>query len=223
MARPPDVGRTTKSFVQDTAERAGKSPRTIRQALQTAKNMTPEAKSIIQEAGTKVTKSDALKLSRLPPEQQEAAASKLAAGDIRSVDEYQPAPAEPQNLEQRETSPSAPQASENCYPTIKASVEELKNPDKDRRRTLDTFLMTFSFFLQRFCSGMALVLKTYETELDDDVFVKRLSTVDPEEILRRGRADFSTNKAALRFARVILGKYNSQQRGGRKLPYRFRG
>ena len=74
-----------------------------------------------------------------------------------------------------------------------------------------------------FLSGMALFLKTYETELDDDVFVKRLSAVDPEEILRRGKADFSTNKAALRFARVILGKYNSQQRGGRKLPYRFKG
>ena len=70
---------------------------------------------------------------------------------------------------------------------------------------------------------MALFLKTYETELDDDVFIKRLSAVDPEEILRRGKADFSTNKAALRFARVILGKYNSQQRGGRKLPYRFKG
>ena len=74
-----------------------------------------------------------------------------------------------------------------------------------------------------FLSGMALFLKTYETELDDDVFIKRLSSVDPEEILRRGKADFSTNKAALRFARVILGKYNSQQRGGRKLPYRFKG
>ena len=74
-----------------------------------------------------------------------------------------------------------------------------------------------------FLSGMALFLKTYETELDDDVFIKRLSAVDPEEILRRGKADFSTNKAALRFARAILGKYNSQQRGGRKLPYRFKG
>lgn len=74
-----------------------------------------------------------------------------------------------------------------------------------------------------FLSGMALFLKTYETELDDDVFIKRLSAIDPEEILRRGKADFSTNKAALRFARVILGKYNSQQRGGRKLPYRFKG
>ena len=28
---------------------------------------------------------------------------------------------------------------------------------------------------------MALFLKTYETELDDDVFIKRLSAVDPEE------------------------------------------
>ena len=55
------------------------------------------------------------------------------------------------------------------------------------------------------------------------MFIKRLSAVDPEEIIRRGKMDFSTNKAALRFARVILEKYNSQQRGGRKLPYRFKG
>jgi len=72
-------------------------------------------------------------------------------------------------------------------------------------------------------SGMALFLKTYETELNNATFIKRLSTVDPDEIIRRGKVDFSTNKAALRFARVILSKYNSQQRGGRKLPYRFKG
>lgn len=71
-------------------------------------------------------------------------------------------------------------------------------------------------------SGMALFVKTYGTELDDKAFVKRLSAVDPDEINRRGRADFSTNNAALRFARVILEKYNGQ-RGGKKLPYRFRG
>lgn len=137
---------TTKSFVQDTAERTGKSPRTIRQAIQTAKNITPEAKSIIQEAGTKVTKSDALKLSRLPPEQQEDVASQLAAGNIHSVDEYQPVPAEP---------PPAPQASEGYYPTTKDSVDDLKNPDKDRSRTPDMFLATFSFFLQRLCQSIA--------------------------------------------------------------------
>ena len=72
-------------------------------------------------------------------------------------------------------------------------------------------------------SGMARFLKTYETELGDQTFIKRMSAVDPEEIIRRGKMDFSTNKAALRFARVIWDKYNSQQRGGRKLPYRFKG
>ena len=72
-------------------------------------------------------------------------------------------------------------------------------------------------------SGMALFVKTYETELVDQIFIKRLSAVDPDEIIRRGKVDFSTNKASLRFARVILSKYNSQQRGGRKLPYRYKG
>ena len=72
-------------------------------------------------------------------------------------------------------------------------------------------------------SGMALFLKTYETELDDKSFIKRMVDVDPDEIIRRGKMDFSTNRAALRYARVILSKYNGQQRGGRKLPYRFKG
>ena len=65
-------------------------------------------------------------------------------------------------------------------------------------------------------SGMALFVKTYETELNDITFINRLSAVDPDEIIRRGKVDFSTNKAALRFARVIWDKYNGQQRGGRK-------
>ena len=71
-------------------------------------------------------------------------------------------------------------------------------------------------------AGMALFVKTYETEISDKTFVKRLSECDPDEINRRGRADFSTNNTALRFARVILEKYNGK-RGGKKLPYRIKG
>ncbi len=71
-------------------------------------------------------------------------------------------------------------------------------------------------------SGMALFVKTYETQMNDDTFIKRLSAVDPEEIIRRGRVDFSTSSVALRHARVILEKYNGG-RGGRKLPYCFKG
>lgn len=69
-------------------------------------------------------------------------------------------------------------------------------------------------------SGMALLLKTYDMELNDRTFVKRLSTMAPEEITRRGRMDFSTNNTALRYARILLEKYNGS-RGGKKLPYRF--
>lgn len=69
-------------------------------------------------------------------------------------------------------------------------------------------------------SGMALFLKTYEVELSDHIFVKRLSTMDPEEITRRGRMDFSTSNTSLRYARILLEKYNGG-RGGPKLPYRF--
>ena len=72
-----------------------------------------------------------------------------------------------------------------------------------------------------FLSGMALFVKTYETELVDRTAIKRLSAIDPEEVVRRGKTDFSTNRAALRYARVLWKKYNCQ-RGGRKLAYRFK-
>ena len=72
-------------------------------------------------------------------------------------------------------------------------------------------------------SGLALFIKTYETELNDHTFVQRISPVAPEEIVRRSRTDFSTDNRALRCARVILDKYNNGRRGGRKLAYRFNG
>lgn len=65
-------------------------------------------------------------------------------------------------------------------------------------------------------SGMALFVKTYETELSDRAFIRRMSLVSPEEIIRLGRIE---TDVALRFARIILDKYNS---GGADLPYRFK-
>lgn len=72
-----------------------------------------------------------------------------------------------------------------------------------------------------FISGMALFLKTYETELVDRTAIKRLSPIAPEEVILRGKTDFSTNRAALRYARVLLNEYNRQR--GRKLSYRLQG
>jgi len=79
---------SVKSFVDDTAEKLGVNPSTVRRQIQTAKNLAPEAKEIIRNADAKITKKDALKLSLMEPEQQKEAASQLAAGEIRSVGEY---------------------------------------------------------------------------------------------------------------------------------------
>ena len=66
-----------KSFSQDTADKLGVSKRTVEQLVQTARDLTPEAKKIIREADTKITKGAALKISRLPPDQQAEAAAVL--------------------------------------------------------------------------------------------------------------------------------------------------
>ena len=68
-------------------------------------------------------------------------------------------------------------------------------------------------------SGMALFLKTYEPELDDQTFIACMSSVSPDEIIRRGRINSSI---ALRHARIIWESYNSRQSAGLELPYRFK-
>ena len=49
----------------------------MEQLVQTARDLTPEAKKTIRDAGDKITKGAALKISRLPPDQQEEAAAVL--------------------------------------------------------------------------------------------------------------------------------------------------
>ena len=77
-----------KPFSQDTAEKMGVSPRTVERHVQIAENLTPETKDILRDADKKITKQNLTKLSRLEPEQQTRAAEQLAAGEIKSVDEY---------------------------------------------------------------------------------------------------------------------------------------
>ena len=66
-----------KPFSEDTADKLGVSKRTVERLVQTAANLTPEAKKTIRDAGDKITKGAALKISRLPPDQQAEAAAVL--------------------------------------------------------------------------------------------------------------------------------------------------
>ena len=147
---------TSKSFVQDTAEKLGVNPSTIKRQIQTAKNLTNEAKDIIRDTGTKITKKDALKLSRLEPEQQRDAASQLAAGEIKSMGEYHPAPAEEPQPPEPPMPPSVPYSlCDKHYASIEESVADLKNPDKDCSYTSDTLLADIDGFVDTFHKNFA--------------------------------------------------------------------
>ena len=152
-----------KSFVQDTAEKLGVGRRTVERQIQTAKNLTTEAKDIIRDTGTKITKKDALKLSRLEPEQQKDAASQLAAGDIHSMDQYHPAPAEreepppvPESPPEAPAPPAVPYSlGDKHYASVEESIADLKNPDKDCSYTPDTLLADIDGFVDTFHKNFA--------------------------------------------------------------------
>ena len=77
---------TSKSFVEDTSEKTGMSKRTVSRLLQIANNMTQDAKRIVQASD--IPQDTALKISRLPSDQQAEAASLLATGTVQSVEQY---------------------------------------------------------------------------------------------------------------------------------------
>ena len=176
---------TTKSFVQDTAEKLGVGKRTVERQIQTAKNLTSEAKDIIRDTGTKITKKDALKLSRLKPEQQKEAASQLAAGDIHSMDQYHPAPAESERSPSPE--PKAPASSDvpytlgnKHYATLEESIADLKNPNKDCSYTPDTLLADIDGFVDTFHKNFAWYSDPFCT-----VVFPRISKVQFEFVRQR--------------------------------------
>ncbi len=182
---------TLKPFVEDTANKLGVTPRTIRRQIQAAKNLTPEAKELIRHAD--IPKETTLKLSRLAPKQQEEAASLIVSGKIKSIDEYLEGQAvtpaadsqfdpnigereQRKQLEQTlsdqepesisavkgtvpypnesgtiDTTPDVPYSLGGVkYTSIKESVADLKNPDKDCSSTPDSFLAEITEFVRKF-------------------------------------------------------------------------
>ena len=147
-----------RSFAQDTAEKLGVNPTTITRQIQTAKNLTPEAKEIIRDADVRITKKEAAKLSRLDPEQQKEAASQLAQNVISKVNEYQPegsmssAKSEENKAEpDKEQGMAAPFAiSDKQFSSFKESIADLKDPNKDCSCTPDSFLAEVSSLVKNF-------------------------------------------------------------------------
>lgn len=127
---------SAKSFVKDTADKLGVSPRTVERQIQVAKNLTPEAKEIIQSSGRKITKESALKLSRLEPEQQQEAAQ--AMSDIeKCLNKYRKHPA-PYSIGGKH------------FNSFEESIADLKNSNKDTSYSAGTLLADMDGLIDRF-------------------------------------------------------------------------
>lgn len=77
--------RDKPSFVEDTAAKTGQSKRTIETEIQIAKNVIPEAKPVLQEQ--KISKTEAIKLSREEPEVQKKIIPIFESGQTKKVEE----------------------------------------------------------------------------------------------------------------------------------------
>ena len=117
---------TLKSFVQDTADKLGITTRTVERQIQTARNLTSEAKNILNETDKKIGKKTALQLSRLNPEQQEEAATMLVTGEVKSVEQYKAL----KSLQRNEESDAPEQKSEISVQEVQSHIDQKgKNSD----------------------------------------------------------------------------------------------
>lgn len=139
---------SAKSFVADTSEKTGMAERTIRGKIQIAKSLTPEVKEAIRDAD--ISERNAAKLARIKDkDEQKEAAEMLAAGKIRTVDEYHAQREEPE-------SPVIPFPANpiKTFATFKESIADLKDPNKDCSATPEILLMEYDAFVSDFIRGI---------------------------------------------------------------------
>ena len=133
----------TKSFVEDTSEKTGMSKRTVSRLLQIANNMTQDAKRIVQASD--IPQDTALKISRLPHDQQAEAASLLAAGKVQSVEQYK------QERRERITAAHSPQL-ETPPPDTRTEAEK----NREKIVSLNGLAREFSQFIEQFLDRMKM-------------------------------------------------------------------
>lgn len=119
------------SFSADTSAKTGMSERTIREKIQVAQKLTPEAKAVVKEKG--ISKSDAIKITQVEPARQKEAAEKLANHEIKTVDEMIAPKSKP-----------IPEVGNKQNPerkiTTKEIIEQLHNPDGSPEFTIENLV-----------------------------------------------------------------------------------
>jgi len=143
---------TSKSFVEDTADKLGIAPRTVREHIQTARDLTPETKNIIRDANIKLTKKAALQLARLEPEQQKEAAEMLASKEIHSIDEYHTSKQKESGEVKAEPPPNTKNCADEQDSQFREVAEDSGNSNNSQTCTPDIFLAEIAAFTAKFHS-----------------------------------------------------------------------
>lgn len=140
-----------KSFAEDTAEKTGISPRHVNRKIQIARDLQPDVKEIVRQAG--IGPSKAVQLSRIKePNRQLEAAEKLVSGEIKSVDDF----VKPKSTRQ--------------------IVADVKDTEKDFTCTSDMLLAEYGAAAASFVKGLGLYQDGYYAHafatLTDEQFKK---------------------------------------------------
>lgn len=146
-----DIVSQTKSFAEDTAEKTGISPRHVNRKIQIARDLQPDVKDIVRQAG--IGPSKAVQLSRIKePDRQLEAAEKLVSGEIKSVDDF----VKPKSTRQ--------------------IVADVKDTEKDFTCTSDMLLAEYGAAAASFVKGLSLYQDRYYAHafatLTDEQFKK---------------------------------------------------
>ena len=179
---------TSKSFVEDTSEKTGMSKRTISRLLQIANNMTQDAKRIVQ--ANDMSQDTALKISRLPQDQQAEAASLLAAGTVRSVEQYQ--------QERRERIMAAHRSR---LDVLQEDTRTETEKEHEKVESLNGLVREFSDFIDQFVDRM----KMYQG------FADTFAEMSPSQISRVWDSAAAVDMAIIAFSKEVKAIQAEQQ------------
>ena len=147
-----------KPFAEDTADKLGVDPRTVRRQVQIAKDLAPEVQEMIEQSAKKFTQQDLIKLSRMEPNQQQEAAAWMIEGKVRSVDGYQEKKKWADVAAGAETvvvqDPNLPFKTETKrFHSIEESIADMKT-EKTCCDSPDMFMSDITHYIDQFCRGL---------------------------------------------------------------------
>lgn len=74
----------------------------------------------------------------------------------------------------------------------------------------------------RMIKALGVILSLYGTELSDEIWVKKLSKIEPTKLISEAKSDLATKtNVPTKIARIAITNYYNKGKGAKPLPYKF--